>query len=273
MVRYIRWGAGWGTYTQLSTGADWNGDGVADLLAVNPAVSGGKLLLYAGTGKRDFQTRPAAFPIVPGANLVRLVGDVNGDGYVDAVARVATNGTLVRLLGRAGSTFAAPVSMGSGWNALNLIEPAGDVDYDGVPDLMARTSTGQLVLYPMTRAFGFKARVTIGTGWNVMLSVTGAGAFNSDANGDIIGLRASDHALVFYRGDGPNALQDAVVMKTAQNDLVQILGMGDYNGDGKADIMARTSGGGLWLYPGNGLGGLGGRLLLRGGEGPGHVLG
>jgi len=274
MVRSIRWGAGWGTYTQLSTGADWNGDGVADLLAVNPAASGGRLLLYAGTGTRDFQTRPAAFPTVPGANLVRLIGDVNGDGYVDAVARIggATN-TLVLLRGQAGSTFAAPVKVGAGWNVFNLIEPAGDVDYDGVPDLMARDAGGSLFVYPFTRNLTFKPRITVGTGWGGMISVAGAGAFNSDANGDIIALRASDHALILYPGNGVNAKQNPIVLTTGHNDLQQILGVGDYNGDGTADVMARASDGRLWLYPGNGKGALAGRQPVRGGEGAGRVLG
>ncbi|NMM22327.1 MAG: VCBS repeat-containing protein, partial [Phycicoccus sp.] len=273
MVRSIRWGAGWGGYTQLSTGADWNGDGLADLLAVNPAVSGGTLILYAGTGLRDFQTRQAAFPTVPGANLVRLVGDVNGDGYVDAVARVRTNDTLVLLLGRVGSTFAAPVKIGAGWSIFNLIEAAGDYDYDGVPDLLARDTNGGLFVYPLRRDLTGKPRINVGAGWQVMQSVVGAGAFNSDANGDVIALRTSDHALILYRGDGPTPLQDSSVLRTGENDLTQIIGIGDYNGDGTADVMARSADGRLWLYPGDGKGALVGRQPVRGGEGAGHVLG
>jgi len=274
MVRYIRWGGGWGGYNQLSTGADWNGDGVADLLAVNPATNGGTLLLYAGTGKRDFQTHRAAFPTVAGANLVRLVGDVNGDGYTDAVARVRTTNRLVMLLGRVGSTFAPPVAIGNpGWNGFNLIEAAGDYDYDGVPDLLARDGYGNLFVYPMLRNLTFKTRMTIGAGFQGMLSVVGAGAFNGDANGDTIALRSSDHALVLYRGDGPTALQDAFVLRSGQTDLAQILGVGDYNGDSKADVMARSVDGRLWLYPGDGNISVAARQPVRGGEGAGHVLG
>jgi hypothetical protein len=273
MVRYIRWGAGWSRFTSLSTGADWTGDGVADLLAVNPTVSSGALTLFAGTGQRGFQTRAAAFPAVPGADLVRLVGDVNADGYVDAVARVRTNDTLVIMLGQAGSRFAAPVKIGTGWNSFTLIEPAGDYDYDGVPDLMARDASGGLFLYPMRPNLSFKPRMTLGAGWQTMLSVAGAGAFNRDANADVIGLRAADHALVLFPGDGLNALQGSVVMKTAQNDLAQLLGVGDYNGDTSADLLARSVDGRLWIYPGNGTGALGGRQPVRGGEGAGHVLG
>jgi hypothetical protein len=273
LVRYIKWGSGWGAMSQLSTGADWNGDGVADLLAVRTSARGGTLTLYAGTGKRDFQTRPAAFPTMPGADHARLVGDVNGDGYTDAVARVRTNNTLVLLRGRSGGRFAAPVLIGRGWNGFNLLEPAGDLDYDGVPDLMVRTSTGQLRLYPMTRSFGFKKALALGGGWQAMRSVTGAGAFNSDANGDVIALRARDQALLLFRGNGPNALQDVSVLKAAQNDLAQILGVGDYNGDRAADVLARAADGRLWLYPGNGKSGVASRQPVRGGEGVGHVLG
>ena len=273
MPRYTRWGVGWSGFTQLSTGADWNGDGVADLLAVNPAASGGALILYAGTGQRDFQTRTDAFPKVPGADLLRLVGDVNGDGYVDAVARVRTNDTLVILLGQAGSTFAAPVEIGTGWNALNLIEPAGDYDYDGVPDLLARDTNGTLFLYPLRRDGSFKPPMAIGDGWQVMASVAGAGAFNGDANADVIALRTSDHALILYRGDGANVLLDSSVLMTGQNDLTQILGVGDDNGDGVADVLAVSNDGRLWIYPGDGNGGLAGRQPVRGGEGVGHVLG
>jgi len=253
----------------------WTGTatGVADLLAVNPTVSSGALTLYAGTGQRDFQTRPPAFPTVPGADLLRLVGDVNADGYVDAVARDRTHNTLVLLLGQAGSKFAAPVQIGTGWNGLTMIEPAGDYDYDGVPDLLVRDAGGGLFLYRLRSDLTFKPRMTLGAGWQSMLSVAGVGAFNGDANADIIGLRASDHALVLFPGDGPNALQDSVVLKTAQNDLAQILGVGDYNGDRSADVLARSGDGRLWVYPGSSTGALGGRQPVRGGEGPGHVLG
>jgi len=273
MVRYIRWGSGWGAMSQLSTGADWNGDGVADLLAVRTAANGGALTFYAGTGKRDFLSRPAAFPTVPGADVVRLVGDVNGDGYTDAVARIRTNSTLVILLGQAGSRFGAPVKIGAGWNILNMIEPAVDYDYDGVPDLVGRDAYGKLFAYPLRRDLTFKARMTIGSGFGGMRSVVGVGAFNNDANGDIIALRASDHALILYRGDGPTALKDSFILRIGRSDLTQIMGVGDYNSDRTADVLARSSTGRLWIYPGDGKGGLAGGQPIRGGEGAGHVLG
>jgi hypothetical protein len=106
-----------------------------------------------------------------------------------------------------------------------------------------------------------------------MTSVIGAGAVNPDDHGDVVSLRASDHAIVLSRGTGTGALVSPGVMKAAQGDLAQILGVGDYNGDANADVMARSTSGVLWLYPGNGTGGLSDREPVRGGQGAGYVLG
>jgi hypothetical protein len=278
--RVSQWGAGWTGMTQLSTGADLDGDGTTDLLAVDPSDRGGNLLLYGGTAQLgpayrlpDLLTRSAAFPTVPGADLVRIVGDVNGDGYTDAVARVRTNDTLVLLLGQAGSTFAAPRLVGTGWNSLTLVEAAGDYNGDGVPDLLARDAAGTLLVYPLLRNLSFSSKMTVGVGFQGMTGVAGTGAFDADVYADVIALRASDHALVLFRGRAITGLYGMSVMAAAQNDLSQILGTGDYNGDGKADLLARSSAGGVYLYPGNGLGALGARLAIRGGEGAGHALG
>jgi hypothetical protein len=277
-VRVSSWGAGWGSYTQMSTGADWNGDGTADLLAVNPAGPG-TMYFFGGVAQlgpayrvADLETRSAAFPTVSGADLVRLVGDVNNDGYLDGVARL-TSGSLVFLRGQAGSTFVAQAPVGSGWESLDLVEAAGDYDGDGAPDLLGRSAAGRLYVYPMTRAFGFKPPITIGNGFQGMHAVVGVGAFGKDAYADVIALRASDHALILYRGTASGGVLAGVVLAAVQSDITQILGAGDYNGDGAADLIARSASGSLWVYPGNGLGAVSARLQIRGGEGAGHAIG
>jgi hypothetical protein len=44
-----------------------------------------------------------------------------------------------------------------------------------------------------------------------------------------------------------------------------MVGTGDFNGDGTADVLARDGAGGLWLYPGNGRGGWLPRMLVGNG--------
>ena len=273
LTRMNRWGAGWNAASQVSSGVDWNGDGRSDVLAVIPSINNGSLRVYAGTGLRDLD-RSASFPTVAGADVVRLLGDVNGDGYVDAVARVRSSDTLQYLPGAAGGTFGSPRVIGrGGWNAMTLIEAAGDLDNDGVPDLLARDSSNRLLRYSPRRDLTFKPTLAIGTGWQGITSVVGGGAFNSDANADVVALRGSDHALLVFRGAGPGVLKDYVVLRSGQSDLAQLIAVGDYDGDGHNDVLARSTAGQLWLYTGNGAGGLNpGRQPVNGGS-TGKVLG
>ena len=87
LTRVNTWGRGWGGLDNLSSGADWTGDGTPDVLGRVTAT--GDLRVYAGTGERDF-SYPALPPpaSVEGADLVRIVGDLDGDDRADAIARM-----------------------------------------------------------------------------------------------------------------------------------------------------------------------------------------
>jgi FG-GAP-like repeat len=244
---------GWTGLDSLSSGPDWNGDGVPDVIA--RVVANGDLRMYAGTGQRDFSPRPV--PLTTGvsdANLVRLVGDVDGDGLADAVARTPS-GDVVGLRGRGDGSFArVSARIGQGWQIYDLIEPVGDYTNDGVPDLVTRTTDGVLRVYAMTRSFGFAWQLPIGSGWQGARSITGPGAVNGDVNADVLVLR-TDGSVRLYRGTGPGALNYYTVVLTGQNDLVRIVGTGDLTGDGPNDFLGQASDGRLYVYPGDGKGG------------------
>jgi hypothetical protein len=274
LTRYNFWGAGWTVLDHITSGADWTGDGAPDVIARYPADS--TLRLYAGTGRRDFDQQPVdAGAQVSGMDLVRVVGDLDGDGYTDAIARRAGTGELFLLRGRSGGGFTTGTApIGKGWQIFDLIEAAGDMSNDGTPDLIARTSGGELRMYTMTRSGTFGWSIQLGLGWGVMRSVTGAGSVNSDFNADIVALRESDGAVMLYRGSGPGTLNDAVVAISGQTDLRRIMGVGDFNGDKKHDLLAEDDGGRLWLYAGDGSAGFSRyRQPLRSTHGQGDVLG
>jgi hypothetical protein len=271
--RWNYWGSGWHELNGLSSGVDFNGDGRVDILGVYPETYNGALLLYPGTGARDLADTEALDP-VPGADLARIAGDIDGDGYADMVVRVPARRSLEVLRGRGNGRFNAPVMMGTGWNEFTMIEPVADMNRDGVPDVVARTSTGEVWLYPMTRSLRFLPRFRIASGWGGMVSIAGAGSFNDDANGDIVAL-TSTKSLVLYRGAGAGStLLDQSVLKSGQSDLTRIVGVDDFNGDGYRDVMAAGTSGRLWLYAGTRTGTLeASRQSVHTNQGAGHVIG
>jgi hypothetical protein len=272
LTRVNTFGRGWDGLDNITSGADWDGDGVPDLVARVP--SSGDLRVYAGTGERDYAGDPLPVTAdLAGANLFRVVGDLDGDGLADAVARLS-NGDLVGLRGRGDGRFdRLPARIGSGWQIFDLIEAVGDYTNDGVPDLIARTKGGEVRIYPMTASFGFPWQMVVATGWQGARSITGTGAVNADANADVVVLR-TDGSVRVYRGTGPGALGEYEVRLTGQTDVTRLLGVGDLTGDGPADLLATSADGRLWIYAGDGKGGFrSARQPVRAPEQVGHVIG
>lgn len=254
LPRMNTFGNGWGGLDSLGTGPDWTGDGVPDLLARVTAT--GDLRLYAGTGQRDFTVAPLPLSTdVPDADLVRVVGDVDGDGLADAVARLG-NGDVYALRGRGDGRFERlPTRLATGWQVFDLVEAVGDYTNDGVPDVLARSADGTVRVHALTRSFGIAWSLDVGYGWQDARSITGTGAVNGDVNADVVVLR-SDGSIRVYRGTGPGALNYYDTVLTGQTDLVRVLGVGDLTGDGPNDVVGLANDGRLYVYPGDGAGSL-----------------
>jgi hypothetical protein len=118
----VKIGPGWNMFNLLVSTGDITGDGKPDLIAREPS---GMLWLYKGTGSA---TGPyaARVQIGPGWNAYNTfvgVSDLNSDGKPDLVTR-DSSGTLWFYQGRGtatGGPFAAKSSIGTGWNAYNLL--------------------------------------------------------------------------------------------------------------------------------------------------------
>lgn len=103
-------------------------------------------------------------------NQITGKGDLTGDGKADIVAR---DGSGVLYLYKGTGNYKAPYSartrIGGGWNAFNSLLSIGDMNFDGIADLVARDTAGALWLYKGTgnASSPFHTKVKIGTnGWN-----------------------------------------------------------------------------------------------------------
>ena len=239
---------------------DFNGDQKTDILASH---TNGGLYLYRGNGAGGFQNGYGA--VIGNGwdtfNTVFSPGDFTGDGNPDIIAR-KPNGDLLLYRGNGAGSFqnGIGVQIGTGFNNFDLVLSPGDFTGDGNPDVITRAPNGNLYLYRGNGTGGWidpSSNILIGTGWQNLDRIIGPGDFNGDGKVDVIG-RKPDGSLHLYRGNGTGGWVDPssdILIGTGWQKFDYIVGPGDFNGDGKADVIAREPDGSLHLYRGNGTGG------------------
>lgn len=234
---------------------DLNGDWRNDLLARS---SDGKLWRYSGNERGQF-TRQQIGTGWNVMNLLEVIGDANGDGRSDFVARESSTGTLYLYLGYAYGASTRK-KIGTGWNGMGDIAGVGDFNRDGRTDFVSvQKSTGELCLYKGDTY----SRQRIGTGWNVMDLLISTGDFNSDGNPDLLAREKNTGYLWFYPGNGSGSLLARSRIGTGWGVMDRIEGVNDLNGDRIPDLVAhQKSNGVLYLYPGNGTGSLNARVTV-----------
>lgn len=231
-------------------------------------ASDGKLLVYRGNGYGGYLST-AYSPVVAGTgwnvmDVIEKAGDFNGDGFADLIAREKSTGTLYLYPGISGIRFGARVKISSGWSSMSTIIAGHDFNGDGRYDIIAREkSTGYLWLYPGKGDGTVGTRVKIGTGWNPLRDITVAGDLDHDGHADVLAIRSSDNCMYFYGGRGDGTLKSGVQQSCNWVGYDQVAAVGDFNGDGHADWVARRkSDGALFLYKGDGSGGYSARAQI-----------
>jgi probable HAF family extracellular repeat protein len=252
-----------GFIAQPNNNSDFNGNGMSDVLwrgsngaLINWSMSGSAI---AGSGYVTCQGSIVA----PDASwTIAGTSDFNGDGSTDVLWR-QNAGSLVMWQVN-GSTVTSSSAVTYQGNAVApdaswTVAGTADFNGDGKADILWRQGSGALSLWQMDgSSISASSAVTCqgnmvapDASWNV----AGIADFNGDAKTDIL-WRNTSGALALWQMNGASVSSSGMV--TYQGNTIApdaswtVAGVGDFNGDGSADLLWRSAGGALALWQMNG---------------------
>jgi hypothetical protein len=230
---------------------DFNGDGMADLLWSN---TNGDTSIWLMNGTQVSSALDLGFA-GNGWSVVGT-GDFNGDGFGDILWRNTNGDTSVWLM-TGGPTQVSVLSttdlglVPTSWS----VAQTGDFNGDGKSDILWRNTNGDTSVWLMTVS-GMQMQVLSATDLGVVpasWAIAGTGDFNADSKSDIVWYNSNGDTSIWLITASGTQVQ---VLSTTDLGVVpagwNVALTGDFNGDGRSDILWRNSNGdtSIWFMNG-----------------------
>ena len=256
-----------GSTDGLTVAASWNGRTASGGYAPNGPLTWTLSATQQGAATA-VKLASGKVTVTGGAAVARDFGGASGtpDGAGDLLT-LNSSGGLTYQLGTRTGTFSGKVT-GTGWATSTTFVPYGDLSGDRCDDALVRPSSGALRLYKpacgkaLTPSTSY---TTLGSGgWNQYDVLTSPGDVTKDGLPDLLARNASTGAVYLYKGTSTGKLSARVKLYDDWKTYKRIVGVGDLDGDGVADLLAQDKANNLYRYSGTGKGTFKARVKLFG---------
>ncbi|MFJ7153710.1 FG-GAP repeat domain-containing protein [Streptomyces sp. NPDC101118] len=254
-------GGSWSAPTVLGTGIDRYRPGTE--LATDG--TGRPVALWSRPTFSDEPYRYTTYGATTTARALPKWRDLSDDGRPDLIGVSRADTLRVFTGGPAGLAQAHHAT----WNQAVKVLPFGDLDGDRCNDLLVRLGTGEVRMYtPVCGGLPSEgsAYKRISSDWKAYDSLVAPGDLTGDGRPDLLARSSASGYLYLYPNNGRGGFGSRVLVGGGWNAYGKLVGSGDLNGDGKADLLARDGSGELWRYDGtgngNGTGTFGKRALV-----------
>ncbi|MFG2838339.1 FG-GAP-like repeat-containing protein [Streptomyces zaomyceticus] len=169
--------------------------------------------------------------------------DFDGDGRTDLVYRTG-NGSVWT-----SSTSSEPSEFPVSGEFVKDIVPIGDQDGNGSgPEVLTLSKFGHLALYGDATT-SYASHRWSGAGWQIYNKIFSPGDLSGDGRADVL-ARTPAGELYVYVSTGVYGAPFHARKLVGKGWTIydQLIGLGDSDGDGRGDFLARTPGGVLYFY-------------------------
>lgn len=183
-----RTGTGWATTIKAIPFGDLSGDRCNDVLV---RYSSGALRLYKPGCNAALKPSTSYTTLASSGwtqyDVLTSPGDVSGDGRPDLLARNSSTGTVYLYKGTSTGKLSARIKLYDNWKTYKKIVGVGDLNGDGIGDLIAQDKANNLYRYTGKGNGTFAARVKLFTNWGGSYNaVVGVGDITDDGKADLV---------------------------------------------------------------------------------------
>jgi hypothetical protein len=260
-------------WLELGTVADVQGKGFSSAVYVDGDTGDIVTGLGDGTGNFTYVTGLAQAAVPNLAYIEPISADLNGDGKQDLLL-AGWDGSLSVAFSNGDGTYTTPQSLGITSTCEIAYAAVGDINRDGIPDIVAPYPGDSICSASVTTGSGYYVMLGKGNGtyaapvfnaYGTELYSASIADMNGDGKPDLVMddtpfYVSGNFSVDLLPGNGDGTFGNAITINT--NNIVSQVITGDYNQDGKQDVILLSEGeqsatdayttAGILLVPGNG---------------------